>query len=241
MKDFFKKNKKVIIIILIALFLLSLGITLYFFVFKDMLTKGSDTQDSNISQEEMVTPLPEFDERSSSEAIEATYTAAKEWSSDVKLYDCSGLSTAIDYGDVKYEFIGFDEGKYYNWLCTYYSASKNQTKVFAYREGVIDDSIEAFDIGEYDNLLYGNVDYPKDPLKIVDSTVIYTDVIENGLNVENEVNMYLMNTQTYGFVWRIEERSKSQRDEYDIGEIINVYIFDIYTGDLKDIFQEEVY
>ncbi len=53
--------------------------------------------------------------------------------------------------------------------------------------------------------------------------------------------MYLMNTQTYGFVWRIEERSKSQRDEYDIGEIINVYIFDIYTGDLKDIFQEEVY
>jgi hypothetical protein len=89
--------------------------------------------------------------------------------------------------------------------------------------------------------LYGDIDYPTDLASIIDSTVIYADVLENGLDETNYVNMYLEDSSDYGFIWKVEERSKTDMNEYDIGVIVNTYLYDIYTGDLIDIVQEEVY
>jgi hypothetical protein len=243
MKEFFNKYKKLLLIILIILLLLGILTSLYFFVFKDMINK-SDGSDSTITQEDEteVSPMPEYDERSGSEAILATYAAAKEWSSDVQLYDCSGLTlSSVDLGDVVYEYLGVDSGKYSQWLCTYYSDSKEQTRIYKYDEGVIEDDSEAMDIGEYGYLMYGNVDYPSDLEAIIDSTEIYTKVVEEDYDDSNYLNMYVMDTSDYGFVWKVDERSKTEVDEYDMELLVNTYIFDLYTGKLKTISQEDVY
>jgi hypothetical protein len=242
MNGFFQKNKK-LLIILIVLLLLGLGAIVYFFVLDGSFGSKDVNSDENQveMQEEEVTPLPDFDEKSSSEAIEATSTAALAWSSDAKLYNCSGLPTSMQYPDITYEYVGSDQGKYYRWMCTYYSAKKRETIIYGYVEGELDDDTEAMDIGEYGDLLYGDIDYPTDLTGIVDSTTIYADALSNGLDETNYVNMYLEDSSDYGFVWKLEERSKTEKDEYDIGVIINTYIYDIITGKLEDIVQEEVY
>jgi hypothetical protein len=244
MKEFFNKYKKPLIIILIILLLLGILLALYFLVFKDMISNTSQKDDTNISQEDEtgVTPMPEYDERSGLEAILATYELAKEWSIDAQLYDCSGLTfSSVDMGDIVYEYIGADDGKYAQWLCTYYSDSKDQTRIYTYDEGVVEDDSEAMDTGEYGYLMYGNVDYPSDLESIVDSTEIYTKVVENGYDDANYLNMYVTNTSDYGFVWKVDERSKSEVDEYDTPLLVNTYVFDLYTGALKTISQEDIY
>ena len=243
MKEFFNKHKKLLLIILIILLLLGILASLYFFVFKDMIN-GPDDSDDVVTQliEKELSPIPEYDERSGLEAILATYEAAKEWSSDVQLYDCSGLTlSSVDLGDIVYEYLGADEGKYSQWLCTYYSDSKDQTRIYKYDEGVVDGDSEAMDIGEYGYLMYGNLDYPSNLTVIVDSTEIYTKVVENGYDDFNYLNMYVTDTSNYGFVWKVDERSKTEVDEYDMELLVNTYIFDLYTGELKIISQEDIY
>ena len=245
MKEFLKKYKKILIIILMILLLLAIGAVIYFFVFNQK--EESNDSDQNITQQENTTEdtetsrEPQYNEVSSSEAVEATYTSAKKWAEDVKLYDCSGLPTSVAYPDISYNFIGAESGKYYRWMCTYYSESEAAIKIFVYEEDIVNDESEPMDIGEDGSLIYGNVDYPTDLTGIVDSELVYASALEQGLNETNYVNMYLMDLSDYGFVWNVEERSKTELDEYSIGAIQNTYIFDIYTGELQDILQKEVY
>jgi hypothetical protein len=256
MSEFFKKNKKVLIIILGVFLLLALGAGVYFFILDGELSglPGTDKTnqeenmddmggDENVPEEidESVTPMPDYDERSSKEAIDATYIAAKEWSEDVELYKCQGLPTSVQFPDITYEYIGAEGGKYYRWMCTYYSKDKAQTKIFAYVGGEFDESTEALDIGEFGDLLYDSIEYPTDIDGIVESTVVYANALENGLDEENYANIYLGDAGDYGYVWKIEERSKTEKDEYEIGVLQNIYIYDIYTGELVDKTQEEVF
>jgi hypothetical protein len=244
MKEFFKKNKKVLIIILITVLVIALGVGLYLFVFKDMIggKEIDDSSDTQTTMENEETPMPEYTTESSSRIIEETYNVATDWAADVKLYDCSGIPTTFTYPDVTYEFVGADSGKYYNWNCTYYSPSKAQTKIFTYTDGKLKDSADPVDIGEYGYLIYDDVNYPSNLSDIVDSAEIYAKAVKEGLNDEaNYVNMYLKDISDYGFVWEIEERSRTQKDEYDIGLIVNTYIYDIFSGELVEILQEEVY
>jgi hypothetical protein len=245
MKDFFQKNKKLLIIILIVLLLLITGTLLYIFVFKDMLNGDTDTQNTDVSQEQesnTTTPVPEFVLSSSAEAIEAMYKSGQEWSDDIEIYDCSGIPTTVTYPDIEYPYVGASDGEYSAWMCTFYSPSKAETRLYEYKNGALEEPTEAMDIGEYGYLLYGDINYPDGYAKLADSSDIYVDALEQGLDDEaNYVNMYLWDTSDYGFVWQLEERSRTQQDEYEIGVIVNTYIYDRYTGQLKDIVQEEVY
>ena len=106
---------------------------------------------------------------------------------------------------------------------------------------VLSKGMRLFDIGEYGSLMYDDVSYPTDLTSIVDSTTIYPKAIDEGMDDEaNYVNMYLGDTIDYGYVWRIEEHDKEEMDEYGIGVLINVYVFDL-SGNLKIVTQEEVY
>ena len=145
MKEFFDKYKKIIIIVLIILLFFAVLTGVYFLFFKDsglfhlgdnQNTVSEDTSTTDEAKE--VTPLEDFDERSSNEAIVATSAEAKDWSSDAKLYDCTGMtSSSYEYSDVTYYYVGADAGKYAKWLCTYYSKTKGQTKIYSYDEGVV--------------------------------------------------------------------------------------------------------
>jgi hypothetical protein len=244
MKEFFKKYKKIIIIALIILLLLASALAIYFIFFKDKNSNSVQWEElETIDQEQNTTlPEPEFVLNSSSKAIEITYAAAKEWSNDVKLYECSAVPITVSYPEIKYENVGFKDGKYSSWMCTYYSTSKDQTRIYEYKDGVLDDSTEAIDTGEYGYLMYGDVDYPKDVSKLSDSIVVYMDAIEQGMDVEaNYVNMYLTDTVSYGYVWGIEERSRTEMDEYEIGLPVHTYIYNRDTGKLIKITEEELF
>jgi hypothetical protein len=244
MKEFFEKYKKIILIVLIIILLLLISGGVYYFFFYD---KGedvsNDTQTESLNDDTEVDPEPEYDERSSKEAILATYTEAKAWSSDVVLYDCTGMTmSSVKLPSVTYYFLGHDEGKYAQWLCTYYSKSKGMTTIIGYDEGEVEGDDEPMDTGEYGYLLYDAVEYPSDLTAIVDSTDVYSVAVDNGLDLENNYcNMYLTDTSDYGFVWKVDERSKTEKDEYDTGLLINSYIVDIYDGDLVVKSTEDIY
>jgi hypothetical protein len=250
MKEFINKYKKVLIIVLIVLLLVATGLAVYFLVIKDdnnidgnELVNNNDQaieQEDTVPEDSTVFTPPDYVEVSSSEAIDATAVAAKEWASDAKLYNCSGLPTSVSYEETTFDYIGTESGKYWRWNCTYYSKSKAETKIYIYDENGVDGNAEAVAIGEHGELMYDAIDYPEDLGGIVDSTEVYATALEQGLNKENYVNMYLTDVGDYGFVWQLEERSKTEKDESDIGVLLNTYIFDIYTGELKDKVQEEV-
>jgi hypothetical protein len=236
MKEFFNKYRRVLIILLLIVLLVGIGVVIYSFVLKEKVS--TDTPDDKVATEneqEDVTPLPEFNLDSSTNAIELTYEQAKDWSDDVKLYNCTGLPTNIQFEDVSYSYVGAEGGNYNRWMCTYYSPSERATKVYVYVDGELEPDREAVDIGEYGDLLYDDIDYPTDLGSIVDSTEVYANAIQEGLDDETYyVNMYLSDFMEYGYVWKVEERSKTDLDEYGIGDIVNTYIFDIYTGELKE-------
>lgn len=239
MKDFFNKYKKYILLFL--LFVVVAGLA--YWGYTKFIQDSQDVEDESITNTvEEVTPRPEYDERGSSEAILATYESAKVWASDAKLYDCSGLTlSSVQFPDVTYEYLGEDQGKYSQWICTYYSESLGMTRIYSYEEGFLDDTLDAMEIGEYGYLKYGDITYPTDLSSIVDSSDIYQTALDNDLNVtDNYVNMYLGDTSDYGYVWRLEERDKDNLDENDIAVIVNTYIFDL-NGDLVEKTAEEVY
>lgn len=245
MKEFIKKYKKILIIILIILLLLGIGLGIYFIFFKNIDNSAGNNNDTEIETEmedQKVAELPDYDERSSSEAIIATYDSAKAWSSDVKLYNCTGMTTSsLEFPDITYYFVGAESGKYARWICTYYSKSLAMTNSYVYKEGSIIGGEEPFEIGEYGYMLYDGITYPTNLESIVDSTLVYTAAMENGMNDSvNYVNMYLFNSQDYGFVWKIDERSRNDKDEYGTGLLIKAYVFDMYTGALKTISTESI-
>lgn len=236
MKEFIQKYRKVIIIVAIILLLLTIGISIYF-IFFNKNSKNIDTNSNQTESSESVTPPPTYVLSDSSEAITATYLVAQQWSSDSKLYNCSGLTlSSVKYSDVTYYFLGAQEGQYSSWICTYYSDSKEEIKIFKYSQGETDDSTESMPIGEYGYLTYGSVDYPTMLEDILSSTQIYQKALDLGVDMENNyVNMYLVDTSEYGFVWKVDERSKTEVDEYGIEVVDNTYIFDIYTGESKGV------
>lgn len=243
MKDFINKNKRKILVIVLILLLLSAVITSYLIFFK----QNSNLDDTPVEENKEsvnnnVSPKPEYTLTTSKDALTITSQAAKAWASDVQLYDCSGLPiSSIEYPDITYYYLGASGGEYSNWYCTYYSKSLAQTRIFMITNGELNDGTEAMDIGEFGPLTYDSIDYIEDLNEVVDSKVIYSTAKSKGLDDEkNYVNMYLFNSNTYGYIWKLEERSKDEKGEYDIGVLVNTYVFDI-TGNLKDILQESVY
>lgn len=248
MKEFFKEKKTVILAIFALIILLATAAVVYFFVLdQDLRSIGMGNEvaqeqgNEDETAEEEVTPQPEYDLSPSSEAIDTTYIAAKEWADDAVLYNCSGLPTTVQFPDVTYEYMGAEGGEYYRWMCTYYSKGEEKTKIFAYIGGELQGDNEAVGIGEYGSVLYDSIDYPTDLGEVVDSATIYATAVENGLDDGNYVNVYLTNVRDYGFVWKIEERNRTEENENEIGVLENTYIFDIYTGKLEEITQEEIY
>ena len=245
MKDFINMNKRKILRISLVLLLLIILIATYFVFFsQDEKIEENPVNDNNEeSVDNDVSPKPEYTLKTSKDAINSTLQAAKAWSSDVQLYDCSGLPiSSIEYPDITYYYLGVDDGEYSNWYCTYYSKSLAQTRIFIINNGELNDGTEAMDIGEYGPVTYDSIDYIDDLNAVVDSKVVYATAKSKGLDDEkNYVNMYLFNSNTYGYIWKIEERSKEEKGEYDIGVLVNTYVFDVHTGNLKDILQESVY
>lgn len=240
--DLSSKRNKLILLVLLFLFVAILVVGgVWFFFIKDEASENDNSEEEQ-QQEQIEVTMPEYDERDSAEAIANTSEVALEWAADAKLYDCSGLPyTSVIVEDTTFPYLGEDIGKYASWLCTYYSKAKGETVIVEYDEGETELG-EPIGTGEYGYLMYDGVDYPTNLSAIANSTDVYRTALNNGLNIEeNYYNMYLMETQDYGFAWVVNERSKTDLDEYGIGKLINSYVVDMYSGNLIEVVPEEVY
>jgi hypothetical protein len=205
---------------------------------------NTDTTDQNDSAQDPrennqpPSTKPEYNTKSSSEAIAATNKRAKEWSKDAKLYQCSGVTfSSVQMPDKTYYFLGSEEGNYASWLCQYYSDSKSATLMLSYREGEIDVDLseDVLQLDKYSKLTYSDVNYPSDVSKLADSSDVYETVLAEGLDPENNYyNMYLGDDYQKGYVWKVDERSKTEKDEYDTGVIVNTYYLDAESGELME-------
>lgn len=231
-----RDNKKSIILIILVLVVVG-GLAAYFLT----QTNTRTTNRNDNIQAEVTPPILEL--VSSTEAIAATSEAAKSWASDAKLYDCSGLTiSSLTVSRVKFTHLGANKGSYNSWICTYYSASKGQTNIYKYKKEKVAGGDEPVNIGKYSDTMYNSIKYPSNLSSLKSSNEIFQNAVNKGLDADtNFVNMYLTNTQDYGYVWKLDERSKTEVDEYEIGLLINSYIFDSVSGSLKTISKTDIY
>lgn len=226
-------QRSTVITLLLLLILLSVGAIGVFYINRE---DSAAKDNSNIS-------APEYDERDSFEAILATSKEAEKWSNDAKLHDCSGVTlSSVEYEGRDFEFLGSDQGKYFNWICTYFSESKNSTLTTQYKEGevIVDSSSDVVDLGEAGAVAYKNTDYPEDYKLILDSGVIYKSAVANGLDAQsNFYNMYLGPTKDYGYVWKVEELSKTEEND-DMPKLVHTYVLDAANAQLIKSTDQEV-
>lgn len=236
MKDFLTKYKKVVIIILILLLFIGLLVGTYVLFLKDSSLFNKDSADTSteVVEEKTVTPRPEYELADSDVVLSTTSAIALDWASDSKLYSCAGLPlSSIQYPDVTYYWLGASEGKYSNWLCEYFSKTKNASLMFGYKDGEaqydLDDTVDG---GDYAYMVYNNMP-SVDIERVVKSSEIY-DTLKDIVNEDdNYLKMYLADTVDYGFVWKVEESSMDDVNEYGINVLVHTYIVDLYTGAIK--------
>jgi len=137
-----------------------------------------DISSKKTSQNNLATS-PEYDERDSYEAVISTSKKAEQWSSDARLYSCTGIAP----DSTQFGLLGVDEGKFYTWDCIYYSKIKYSILTVQYKEGeVIVDPLKNSEKINEDDLRYENISYPKDYNRVLNSSVIYKSAVANGLD-----------------------------------------------------------
>lgn len=236
-----KNKKKKLLIILLVIFVLLTATIGGYVLLKLNKSKTEDNNESNVTEENIQDEskfIPyEFTYYSSTEGISKTNEAAVNWATDAKLYSCSGVtSSTVKINDHTYEFVAGDKGDYREWFCEYYSPSKKETMIITY-DGEVNIN-EAIAIGEYSESLYNGVVYP------TVSKIISTEILFQGVDLNRDdyyYNIYLVDLSKYGYVWKLEERSKTEKDNFDVGLTIKSYVFDPYTGEIIDTVNGAVY
>jgi len=207
---------------------------------KEITAQEASTNTTDKTEEESFIPH-KFTYYSSTEGLVSTDTAAKTWASDAKLYSCSGITvSSYQIDDHIYEYVGNENGNYTSWLCDFYSQSKGATMIVIYKNGESELS-EVVEIGQYSAGMYNNIDYPSDVSKIVATSSLYS-VLEDQMDKSNYYyNMYLADTSDYGYVWKVEETSKTEMDEYNQNVVTRTFVFNPYTGELTNTLEGSIY
>lgn len=241
-----KKAKLGIVIVIILLLLAGVG---YIFLSKDDTSDSQQEEESSSQaneedsdrQESDLNPPKQgmtFSYYNSAEALRAVEKAGLEWQSDAVLNKCNGLTiSSLETPTKTYEFVAGNDGTYRSWFCEYYSSSMKQIMIITYNGEV--DKEEPIDIGEYSESLYNHGTNPEKVSDLADATEVYSKVDTN--DDEYYYNMRVKYLDDYGFVWTVEEMSKTELDEYDMNKTVNTYIFNAVTGEFIESVDSEVY
>lgn len=245
-----KKDKKKLV--LLGLFILGISV----FSIIGLVLLSSSNQDSSNSNsadssdntvEQIVEPTQEipslpnyvtdFVVFDSVDALNAIWTEAKAWSSDVRIHDVQALPyTYEDPNTGEKTYYGHEQGKFMLWNVSLYSPSKSESTVASYDKDGVDIS-EAFSTATTYGDFSKDLPYFNDIESYVSASLVYTNLIANGFDdVANYPSFRLgepMNTSPYYNkpVWKVTERSKTEMDEYGTGVELTVYYFDAITGD----------
>lgn len=232
------KNKKLLIIIIaIILLLLLSGGAIYWFLIRDNNVDNTSSNkpidDDNITQE---FKIPSYKAQDFSEIASQIEKDLKEWSKDYRIHSVTGMTTYTMNGDEKV-FYGTEGGKFSSWMIDVYSPSKQASVMYLWDDGVgeIGEEMDISEDGKYIVDMYDNKEVFNDITSLVSTQSIVEEARKNGLDdTTNYIFIYLgeSNTMDYGnqYVWKIDERSKTEEDEYSTGLFLNGYVVDAKTG-----------
>ena len=233
-----KDNKKPILIIGIALLLLIGGGAVYWFLLREgAMHDGSEQEEVTVEEERYV---PEYVANDIVDIVDEVESTLSEWSSDYRIVAIT-VSTRYLLDDEGEIYYGTDEGEFSTWMFEAYSPSKEAVVTYSYTNGVGDLGDDVVIDNEYALLGYNDREYFNDLAELKSTQLVYEKAAENGLSVgeDNHIYMYLGDGETtniYGdrYVWRIDERSNTEIDAYDIPVIINTYYVDAKTLEYLD-------
>jgi len=216
-----KSNRKQLVIFLL-LFLLGIASGIAFIIFLNSYNK-----------KEVINLTPGFELISSNQAITAMHKEASNWSEDIKLISCKGMTISLlTIQESKYKYTGTDSGKYYNWSCTFFSTAKKQTRELSYRDNKVEFQ-NPRKTRESTIQKYQKLDSPSDVSTLLDSTKIFEILADQEIDTNQYYyNMYLGDYQDNGFVWKIEERIKNEEEKTDLGKLNRILIVHPTTGEL---------
>jgi len=225
-----KENKKLFIILGIVLLLLIGGGSAYWFLIRDGAKDGGTNQGEEMVKDDRY--VPDYEAKDIVDIAAEVETTLNEWSTDYRIEVITGVTRYFvdDLGEL---YFGTEGGKFSSWTFEVFSPSKKSVVIYSYTNGVGDLGDDIIVENEYALMGDNERAYFNDLTALKPTQEVYEVAVENGLTVGdgNHIYMYLGDgetTQTYGsrYVWRIDERSNTQLDEYDIPLILNTYFID---------------
>jgi hypothetical protein len=226
-----KDSKKIFLIIGIIFFVAIVGGTVYWFVLRDGADEGGNEQEETAQEERYVPDYVAEDIVDIRDEITATLSG---WASDYRIVAITATTRYME-DDLGKQYFGTEGGKFSSWMFEVYSPSKSAVVMYAYTNEVGDlgDDLE---LDEYAVLGYKDREYFNDLSTFKSTQEVFDAALANGLEMTEDKHIYMYLGQTGEddidagrAVWRIDERSNTQLDEYDIPVILNRYYIDAKT------------
>lgn len=220
------KNRRPLIIAIIAVLLIGIAIAVYFIFFnKPVANTNNNVATTTVSD----FILPDYSIGTSSKAWEDIKVKLDTWANDAKIKTYSGLGSSLIVEGRATRY-GSDRGSFTVWTGTAYSASKNATVDVIWRSGEASFREET-KVDDFLKKLYSPDKIFNVIPTVVDSEAIYTKVIEKGLNITDNYYQMFLKYDTDGVLkWSVEERSRTNLDAYGNGRLIKTYFFNAVNG-----------
>ncbi|MBN1374075.1 hypothetical protein JW962_01955 [Candidatus Dojkabacteria bacterium] len=191
-----------------------------------------ETEDPEKDESETITNIPEVTFLSSTEAYVKLLESAKAWAPDAQISMLQAVTESVEQANSR-EFYGATAGKYNFWSANIYSASKAEISTVILKNNVME--VQA-GVSIYESLtaIYEDQPYITDISAFVSSETVYTTAKAAGLDNENNIyDIYLMyDKTTEKWVFRVDEKSKTELDEYDCPFSVKYYFVDAVSGNL---------
>ncbi|MDY0097297.1 MAG: hypothetical protein RBS01_03045 [Candidatus Dojkabacteria bacterium] len=227
------KGKKRLLIIFLIVILIPALFSVYWFVLRVPTSSEVTPSGNNLEeQEEEEVYIPSYESSDLADFSAQLLSAAKAWASDYRIHSITALTKSIEDGDERI-FFGTEGGKFSSWIIEIYSPSKKASIIYSYSNGNGDFDEEMPIDDKYVVDMYNQKPYFNDLGNLKSTQEVYEVAVGKGLvtGETHHIYMYLgsgMETQIYGnrYVWRIDERSNTQFDEYGTSVVSNSFYID---------------
>ncbi len=193
---------------------------------------NQDSDNVSISVENPINPEAELKVISSNSALAQIYATATSWAADAKAISCNGSATIA----VNTAIYGYNQGKFANWNCFFYSESLQQDTTISWqndntqlKKAHITYTGAQGEINPNDRIFYNISDFGS-------SDEIMKTALNNGFDLEKNFpgigfGSYTARQKYNGQpVWELREFDRNNPENE-----VRIYYFDSKTNELLDI------
>ncbi len=225
------KGKKRLFIIFLIVILIPALFSVYWFVLRVPASSEVTPGENNLEEQEEVY-IPSYEASDLADFSAQLLSTARAWASDYRIHSITAITKSIEDGEGRI-FFGTEGGKFSSWVFEIYSPSKKASVMYSYSNGSgsLDEDMPIDD--KYVVDMYNQKPYFNDLGNLKSTQEVYEVAVGKGLVTGETHHIYIylgsgMETQTYGnrYVWRIDERSNTQFDEYGTSVVSNSFYID---------------